>query len=258
MTINMDFSINVSGPKPKRLLLALESSTSLGGAALMAEGAVLETITLEEGLRHGRDLLPAAESLLKNHHIRPQDLYGLAVSIGPGSYTGVRVGVMSAKAFAFAAPCCLTGVSSLAALAQTALAHNPDVSSSLVMTVQDARRDEVYIGLYHYRDGIAQPLFDDAAVTPEEAAAQFHKLKESGKKLIPAGGGFSTYSSLFADPADAVTVAPGAIHPSAAAVAFLGWRQLLQEKIADPLHFEPVYLRRDPDADWTRDCLIAP
>lgn len=239
---------------PKQWLLALESSTANGGAALLCEGRPLHVARLAEGLRHGRELMPAAAGLLEREGLRVADLWAVAVSTGPGSYTGIRVGVMAAKALAYGSGRRLAGVSSLAALAAglplDGLAHPGDI----VMTVQDARRDEVYAGLYRLEpDGSSVPLSTDTAVAPEEAAARLKDLRTAGQSPVLAGSGFATYREVFSQAGD-VAAMPGLVNP--AAVGVLAWRQLLREESADPLALQPEYLRRDAGNDWRHDHLI--
>lgn len=236
-----------------RWLLAIESSTSFGGVALLREGAVVDAIDLEEGLRHGRDLLPTASRLLEKAGLAPARLWGVAVSAGPGSYTGVRVGVMAAKAFAYATGCKLAAVSSLAALADSAAQANSSKTGTVVVAVQDARRDEVYAGLYQLEsNGVVIPLREDAAVAPEEAAELYRQVKDKYPGCLATGSGFFTYAGLF--PGLGGTAVKD--RPRASAVGRLGWRQLLQENYADPFALQPLYLRRDPEADWAHDRLI--
>lgn len=234
-------------------LLALESSTAHGGAALLLGGNTVAIHRLPEGLRHGRDLLPAAAVLLAGAGLAVVDLAGIAVSAGPGSYTGIRVGVMAAKALAYGGAVPLTPVSSLAGAAATVALDSAAGPGDIIAVVQDARRDEVYFGIYRFTGDGLEALADDAAVTPEEAAVMLKNLgNHGGGEIHLVGSGFTSYESLFAG-------VPGRREPAAinpAAVGWLGWRQILQEKTADPLQIQPIYLRRDPDADWRKDWLI--
>ncbi len=237
-------------------LLALESSTPFGGAALLRDGACVEAIRLEEGLRHGRELVSSAARLLERHGLAAADLRGAAVSAGPGSYTGLRVGVMAAKALAYGAGIALACVSSLEALAQTAAAAGAAAEGDTVFALQDARRDEVYAGEYRIQGGFAVAAAPDAAITPEEAAARLRALRESrGGRLRCAGGGFATYGDVFAGAVDAAGAAGCGVDP--AAVGVLGWRRLAREESADPMQAQPVYLRRDAGVDWRHDHLVA-
>lgn len=123
--------------------LAIETSSAQGSVALLRDAECRAEIDLEEGLKHGRSLLPAAEKLLADAKLKVSDLSAIAVSVGPGSYTGIRVGVMAAKALAFAGRVPLAPVSSLAALAWEAR----DLAERII-PAQDARRDEVYCAVY--------------------------------------------------------------------------------------------------------------
>ena len=250
----MENKMESSLPLHPRTLLALESSTILGGAALLEDGVVVDEITLDAGLRHGRDLMPAAAELLRRRNLKPGDVTAVGVSFGPGSYTGIRIGVMAAKAFAYAAECRLLAVSSLAALAETFSASNACRPGTRIAVLQDARRDEVYAGLYRVDPDGVTPLTADAAVAPEEAARMYAELSRTAEGCLAAGTGFVTYAQLFGalgnDPG-------GALHPRAGATARLGWRHFLREDFTDPLVLQPLYLRRDAGADWSRDVLIS-
>lgn len=247
-------------PTESPWLLALESSTPHGGAALLNNGVRADAIRLEEGLRHGRELVSSAARLLERHNLTPGELRGVAVSEGPGSYTGIRVGVMAAKALAYGAGIAMASVSSLAALAQTAVESGAAREGDAVFTLQDARRDEVYAGVYRITDGEAIAEFPDAAITPEEAALRLRALLErSPGTLRLAGSGFATYRDVLLSAnagAEAVlsSAADGRVDP--VAVGVLGWRQILRAKTADPMQSQPVYLRRDEGTDWRHDHLI--
>lgn len=234
-----------------RWLLALESSTPHGGSALLKDGRTRAVYRLEEGLRHGRELLASAEAILDADGLKARDLFAVAVSAGPGSYTGIRVGVMAAKAVAYAAGCKLAAVSSLAALAQSAVLEGNARPGDVVFAVQDARRDEVYVGQYAVEDGLAVAMTPDAALTPEEAAARIRDFDAASEKPARrAGSSFATYAAVLGD----TRHHDGRVDP--AAVGVLGWRQILLEKTADPMELQPVYARRDADADWRHDALI--
>lgn len=241
----------MTASRPPRWLLALESSTSRGGAALVESGQSALAIDLEEGLRHGRDLMPSLAAVLEQSRLAPSDLDAIAVSIGPGSYTGLRVGVMAAKALAFALELPVVGVSSLAALAETVRFRNTSASGTLIVAIQNARRDEVYLGSYRVRAEGVEAVLPDRAVTPEEAAAYLAGIRRAGEEPLCAGTALAQYTELFASCAGEASP-----YPEAGAVGRIGWRRFLQERTAGPLQLQPVYLRRDPDADWRHDILM--
>lgn len=245
--------------KSPRWVLALESSTPHGGSALLREGKPCAEFLLEEGLRHGRELLPSAQQLLTSEKLQASNLFGVAVSVGPGSYTGVRVGVMAAKAIAYGCNCKLAGVSSLAALAQSVVLMGGVAEEGVIAVVQDARRDEVYMGGYIIQNGMAEAIFDDKAMTPEEASDVVKELAKQGGDLVRAGSSFATYEEVFRNAPGRDAPTDGTSHRgrvAPAAVGILGWRQFLQEKTTDPMALQPIYAKRDPESDWRHDQLI--
>lgn len=234
-------------------LLALESSSAKGGAALLMEVGAPLTMDLEEGLRHGRDLLSAVSRLLEDANLPPSALKAVAVSAGPGSYTGLRVGVMAAKTLAFALRLPILAVSSLEALAETVRTAAKPEPNTTIIAVQNARRDEVYLASHRVSGEAVETVLADRAVTPEEAAAYIRRDLDAGSPVILSGTGIAFHQDLLAT----LGQFSGIAHPGASAVARIGVRHFLQEKTADPIQLQPVYLRRDPHADWRRDSLIA-
>ena len=126
-------------PSEPRLLI-LETSGRAGRVAVAAGSRLLSVRPLEESRRHARDLAPAVADLLAEQGWRPRDLHAVVVSRGPGSYTGLRVGLMSAKAFAYATGCALLAVDTFAAVALQA----PPGAARLDV-LADAQQDKVYV-----------------------------------------------------------------------------------------------------------------
>jgi len=120
-------------------LLIVETSGKVGHVALALGPHLLQMRQLEEARRHARDLAPAVGELLRAADWRPRDLQAVLVSRGPGSYTGLRVGIMSAKALAYATGCALLGVDTFAAIAYQAPAE-----AAVLDVLADAQQDRVY------------------------------------------------------------------------------------------------------------------
>jgi tRNA threonylcarbamoyladenosine biosynthesis protein TsaB len=133
-------------------LLLIETSSRAGLVALAEGHRLLGQRQLEEARRHARDLAPAVRDLLAGQNWRAHNLHAVVVSRGPGSYTGLRVGTMSAKALAFAAGCVLLAIDTFASLA----AQAPDEVTSLDV-VADAQQDKIYVQRFG-RAAPAQPL----------------------------------------------------------------------------------------------------
>jgi tRNA threonylcarbamoyladenosine biosynthesis protein TsaB len=127
-------------PDDSPLLLLIETSGRAGVIALARGPDLLGVQHLNEARRHARDLAPVTAALLAERGLAPCDLSGVVVSIGPGSYTGLRVGVMSAKTLAYATGCALIGVSTFASIA----AQAPDGPRRLDV-LADAQQDKVYV-----------------------------------------------------------------------------------------------------------------
>jgi tRNA threonylcarbamoyladenosine biosynthesis protein TsaB len=121
-------------------LLIVETSGRQGQVAL-AEGATLLAVrSLDEARRHARDLAPAVAELLAAQHWKPRDVSGIIVSLGPGSYTGLRVGIMSAKTFAYATGCAIVGIETFLAIASQTPAEVQSVD-----VLADAQKNNVYV-----------------------------------------------------------------------------------------------------------------
>ena len=132
-------------------LLIVETSGRIGQVALACGETLLRGQRLDEARRHARDLVPAVDQLLRAEGWRPRKLDGVIVSRGPGSYTGLRVGIMSAKTLAYATGCRLLAVDTFAAIAHQA---PPEAARTIVLA--DAQQNKVY--LQQFQRGAASPL----------------------------------------------------------------------------------------------------
>ena len=124
-------------------ILALETSAKAVSAAVSEDGKILCSGYQDTGLTHSRTLMPIVEHILKNTGLAVADMDAIAVAAGPGSFTGIRIGVSAAKGLAFAAEKPAVGVSTLAAMAR-----NVAWLDGLVICAMDARRQQVYNALF--------------------------------------------------------------------------------------------------------------
>lgn len=219
--------------------MAIESSGGKGGVALrLADGKTLE-IELEHGLTHGRALVPAMAELLRKAGISLRELDAVAVSAGPGSYTGLRVGITAAKTLAWAAQLKVVRVSTLEALALDASRMGDGSSASRLVPVTDAKRGEIYAAFFSKgRDSVLRDSPDEV-FSPEGLRKRFR----AGDFVF--GSAVAVYRDEFAT--SGVQVSPEPSCPRAATIAELGAR-LLAEGICAPVHeLAPEYLRR-PEA----------
>ena len=240
--------MGLSGPAfaPGRTfrVLGIETSSNVGSVALLEEtgGSVAaDERSFEKGLRHGKELIPTVDALVRQHDLEPGDLDLFAVSQGPGSYTGIRVGITCAKTLAYALGKAVVGVPSL-----DVLAANAPQSAERVCTAIDAKRRRVYFCCYRRKEGRLVREADYRAVPVDEAAA----LMQPGTFLI--GDAIRLYGQEFA--ARGAVLAPEDLWlPRAAAVAQLGLGKFRAAGPDDTLRLVPIYLHR-PEAEevWER------
>lgn len=217
------------------LVLGIESSALAASVAVVEGDRLLGQYYCNTAMTHSQTLLPMAEGLLKSLGKTCRDLDLLAVSAGPGSFTGVRIGVSCVKgmAFPFDIPCC--GVSTLEAIAYGGLACEGCVACA----VMDARCGQVYNALFRVEGGALHRLTEDRAV-PMEALAE--ECREDGSTWVLLGDGaalcYKTFSSWGA------RLAPeNQRYQQAASVAFLGQRQAEKGLAVPADRLLPVYLR---------------
>ena len=156
------------------LILAFESSAKAASVALLQDGRLLSQSIQISGLTHSRTLLPMAEDLLKNTGLTLADVDAIAVAQGPGSFTGIRIGVSTVKGLCWGAEKPCVGVSTLEAMAWHGLA-----AGGLICPVMDARRAQVYNALFRIEEGRPVRLCPDRAIALEELEKELRVLGES-------------------------------------------------------------------------------
>ena len=165
------------------LILGIESSAKAASAALVRDGVLIGQYFQCSGLTHSATLLPMAEELLASTGTDKAALDAVAVACGPGSFTGVRIGVAAVKGLCWALEKPAIGVSTLEAMAWNGLAAAP---GEIVCCCMDARRGQVYNSLFEISDGAPARLVPDRAVTLEELAAE---LLGYGRAVFLTGDG---------------------------------------------------------------------
>ena len=162
-------------------ILAFETSAKAASVALMQDGVLLAEFFQHSGKTHSATLMPMAESLMKECGLKASELDCVAVAIGPGSFTGVRIGVAAAKGFAWAAEKEVCGVSTLLGMA-TQMAH----VKGIVCPVMDARRQQVYNALFESDGKKLTRLTEDRAISLEELKKE---LETYEKQIFLVGDG---------------------------------------------------------------------
>jgi len=229
-------------------VLALESATEAAGVALADDtSGVLASVTLSHGRRHAESIAPAVRFVCDQAQVPVGALDAVAVDVGPGLFTGLRVGVASAKALAFGLGVPVVALSSLEVLAQALAAALPGVAR--VVPVIDARRGEVFAARYRVERGAALPEGDEVRRTPEALARE---LAARGEPVVLAGTGARRHRGVLAVRGASVA---GALydHPRAEVVAALALQRLSAGAGDDPRTVVPNYLREaDARINWER------
>lgn len=223
------------------ITLGIETAGRVGGIALLSDGASVATRSFSKhGQRHAQALVKEVMDLLAESHLKPEQVELLAVSIGPGSFTGLRVGVVFAKTWCYATGAKLTAVDTLQASAVRVPGDVPNAYA-----IADAQRGDVYVGRYRTSNPPAGWNADDLTWrTPEDAIAtraarEFAESCDSNDCIT--GPALEKYKSLFADS----EVAESALrHPTAESVARIGCVQAAAGNFADLWTIEPFYIRK--------------
>ena len=216
------------------LILAMESSAKAASAALVRDGALLAQSFSCSGLTHSRTLLPMAEGVLDTAGVKLADIDCFAVAQGPGSFTGIRIGVSAIKGLAWAAEKPAVGVSTLEAMAYNGLAAG---EGALVCCCMDARRAQIYHALFEIRGGKPERLMPDRAIGIE---ALLPELKKIEKPLFLVGDGAAMCYNIFSEHGVQCLLAPeNLLHQSAWGVAMAA----MQHEPRPGAELQPTYLR---------------
>lgn len=212
-------------------ILALDTSSQAASAALLEDGKLLGESFINIPTTHSQTILPMAQQLLTAVGIPLAEIDRFAVTCGPGSFTGLRIGLSAIKGMAFALnkPCC--GVSTL-----ESLAWNLAGWSGLVCPVMDARCKQVYTALFDCSDGTPRRLWEDQALSIEEWQTKL----PPGKSVILVGDGARLCYNSFEKIPDGLTTAPAhLLYQRAASVALCAQ----EGELVSPGQLVPAYLR---------------
>jgi len=213
------------------IILGIETSGNIGGVALSSDEDVLGEIAFRKGMIHGKALLPAVEKLLRKCKTGPREVDAVAVSAGPGSYTGVRVGVTCAKSF-----CYITGAKLIAAGSLDVLVRNVPKKYDTACPIIDARRGDVYACVYRREDGHWRRIEELTAEKPEVIAGKLPP------KACVLGNGLIKYAPILKERGFALA-AERRWWGAARSVCKLGAALFHKGCFEDPFAFTPTYLR---------------
>ena len=213
-------------------ILALESSAKAASVAYLKDGELMAQYYQASGLTHSRTLLSMTEDMLKSLDMKVTDMDGIAVAMGPGSFTGIRIGVAAAKGLSWGADKPVCGVSTL-----EAMAHHCCDDRYIICPVMDARRSEVYNGLFKYENGSIVRLTEDRAISLKDLSEE---AKNSDKTFFLVGDGAMLCYNYFTDNGINAVLAPANVRLQSA------WgvgKAAESGEFSDPGDLTPNYLR---------------
>lgn len=223
------------------IILGIESATGEVGCAIGGVEGVMASFRASRGRRHAETLAPAIDFVRRQAGIEFNQISVVAVDVGPGLFTGLRVGMATAKAIAQALRVPMIGLSSLDLLSFP-VRH----SSRLIVPVIDARRGEVFAAFYRHVPGGVQRLGDYQVLTPHDLMAELQARREDS---LLVGDGATRYAEVFADD-DGIEISPPAC-PSASALVELAHPRAIREEFVQPADLKALYLRRsDAEIAW--------
>lgn len=222
--------------------LILETSSRIGIVAVAEGDTILAERRLDERRRHARDLAPTVRDLLHQHGWKPSDVQAVIVDLGPGSYTGLRVGIMAAKAWAYATGCRLVGIPSFAAIAwQSAEALKPLAAPAILWVIGDAQQDRVYCQRFELGDSQSHPAVP-RAVSPLQVRPCSEWMEAVAGGAFIAGPAVRLHRAKF--PTAAKVVPEAAWDPQPSALLHLGLARLVRGESDPVMAVEPLYARR--------------
>lgn len=217
-------------------ILAIETATIVCGAAVVMDGALVSEEQIQQKNVHAESIMGLIDTALKHSRVALDELDAVAISIGPGSFTGLRIGLSVAKGLCFALGMPLVAVPTLQALAQRAVDADVDVSP-FVLSALDARRDEVYCQLFAVNGKSMQPVWE------ERDLSLTRLFEEIGERPVTITGDANTKLQLKSHSGAYKFVSDKFSTCSAASVGLIGARMAMQGEFVDARTIEPKYIK---------------
>lgn len=219
-------------------VLSIDSSTASAACAVVEDGKLLGEVALNDKKQHSVILMPMIDSLLENLNLDIKEIDAFIVSSGPGSFTGLRIGMATSKGLAQANNKPFIGVSSL-----DALAFNLAYTSGIICPILDALRDNVYTALYSFNDGKLERISDYMAVHIDELISIIKEKDSNSVTFI--GDAVYKFREKLEISLDNAYFAPAHLNLArASSLGELGLMKLAEGYQDDLMTFSPIYLRK--------------
>lgn len=218
------------------LILAVDTTTFSGSVALLRKTTLLAEVNLESPMTHSEKLLPAVDFILESNSLDIQDIDGYALSVGPGSFTGIRIGLSIIKSFSWASGKPIAPVSTLEALALKL----KDPQKRLLSPLLDAKKGEIYAGLFESRVKKLNEIVPQGAYSPD----RFFSLLPSHRVIHFIGSGVDVYKEKIFQYFKDKTRLSSRSHFIAHEIGLLGYQMLRDNKGKDFRQVQPLYFRK--------------
>ena len=217
--------------------LGIETSSLVSSVALMDEHNLIGELTIQAGLTHSEQLVPHIDMLLRASQVERNELKGIVVSIGPGSFTGLRIGMGTAKAMAYALQIPLYGV-----MTMDSLARNVSYTDHTICTVIDAQKKHVYAGIYQYEDH-ELVCKEEPFVIP--ASDLLDRFRANDDKVLFLGDGIKRIEKLLEEKDTNLTILDISQRiPKASSLLLAGRKLIDTNEVSDSMDMVPYYIRR--------------
>ncbi len=220
-------------------ILGIDSSGLVAGVAIEEDGKLISEYMIRNKLTHSQTLLPMIDEMMQTSKTSKEEIEAIAISEGPGSFTGLRIGAATAKGLAYGLGIPVIPVSSL-----LGLAFNLRLAGGVVCSIMDARRSEVYYGVYEYPETevIPQKLCDEGAAP---IADLLEKLADLNKRVIFVGDGVPVFCDTIREKMGAMAqFAPEELrYQKASSIALIAEKLANDGGACEPDKFAPKYLR---------------
>ena len=215
-------------------ILAIETSTLMGGVAVVEDADVICELTLSVAETHSAQLMPAVDYMLKTAGCKPAELDAFAVALGPGSFTGLRIGLSTVKGLAVATSKPVVGIPTL-----EAMAHAFPYCPRLTCPMLDARMKEVYAAFFEAGDGTVSRRSDDLVLGVSDL------LNDAREETLFFGTGAKRYREQIVEIMGDLArfASPEISGARASTVGFLALEKLRRGEVADIDSIEPIYIR---------------
>lgn len=230
------------------IILGIDTSTNYGSVALIENGRLLSESYLPLNYSYSNNLINVIDNLLGRNKTEIADVDGYAVSIGPGSFTGLRIGLATCKGFHIATGKPIMPVGTLDAMVESLLSDSMFFKSKLqtpnsglmLCPIIDAKKGEVYASLYEYDKGTIKKITDDIAISPEMLCQKINK------PTIFFGDGLKLYNNIIKDKLKGFAYFYGGMirNSIATTIALKGMEKLERGDVTDSAILKPRYIRR--------------